>query len=145
VVKCIAQVHEAVGEGVDLAPDFHGRVSPALALQLVRALEPYNSFFLRGTSPAAPAWASRSNQGSYLCTSRFLGNAFIHGGIFRPYLEAGVIDVVQPDLSHAGEITECRKIATLAETYGALVAFHCPLGPIALAASIQVAPLPITF
>jgi galactonate dehydratase len=57
---------------------------------------------------------------------------------FLPALAAGV-GVVQPDLSHAGGISEVRRIAALAETYGALFAPHCPLGPIALAASLQVA------
>ncbi|MGH3657605.1 MAG: enolase C-terminal domain-like protein, partial [Micromonosporaceae bacterium] len=56
---------------------------------------------------------------------------------FLPVLQAGVT-VVQPDLSHAGGISEVRRIAALAETYGALLAPHCPLGPITLAASLQV-------
>ena len=56
---------------------------------------------------------------------------------FRPLLDAGLA-VVQPDISHAGGVSETRRIAALAETYRATVAPHCPLGPIALAASIQV-------
>ncbi|MGV8848302.1 MAG: enolase C-terminal domain-like protein [Propionibacteriaceae bacterium] len=56
---------------------------------------------------------------------------------FLEVLEAGV-SIVQPDLSHAGGITEVRKIAALAETYGAVIARHCPLGPIGLAASLQI-------
>ncbi len=46
--------------------------------------------------------------------------------------------VVQPDLSHAGGISEVRRIAALAELYGAALAPHCPLGPISLAAALQV-------
>jgi galactonate dehydratase len=57
---------------------------------------------------------------------------------FRPLLEAGVA-VVQPDVSHAGGISEVRRIASLAEVYGAGLAPHCPLGPISLAASLQLA------
>lgn len=57
---------------------------------------------------------------------------------FLPALQAGVA-VAQPDLSHAGGISEVRRIAALAETWGAALAPHCPLGPIALAASLQVA------
>jgi galactonate dehydratase len=56
---------------------------------------------------------------------------------FLPVLSAGIA-VAQPDLSHAGGITEVRKIAALAETYGVLLAPHCPLGPLALAACLQV-------
>jgi galactonate dehydratase len=57
---------------------------------------------------------------------------------FLAPLQAGVA-VVQPDVSHAGGISEVRRIASLAETFGAWLAPHCPLGPIALAASLQVA------
>jgi galactonate dehydratase len=48
------------------------------------------------------------------------------------------VDIIQPDLSHAGGITECRKIAAMAEAYDVALAPHCPLGPIALAACLQV-------
>jgi galactonate dehydratase len=57
---------------------------------------------------------------------------------FKPVLDAGVA-VVQPDPSHAGGISEVRRIASLAEIYGASLAPHCPLGPISLAASLQLA------
>jgi galactonate dehydratase len=57
---------------------------------------------------------------------------------FKPALDAGVA-VVQPDPSHAGGISELRRIGALAEIYGASLAPHCPLGPISLAASLQVA------
>jgi galactonate dehydratase len=57
---------------------------------------------------------------------------------FLPVLAAGIA-VAQPDLSHAGGISEVHRIASLAEAYGAQLAPHCPLGPIALAASLQVA------
>lgn len=138
VVERIARVREAIGEEVDLALDFHGRVSPALAPRLARALEPYSPLFFE--EPVLPPLLERLAQ---LKTATHVPLAFgerlYTRWDFQPYLEAGVVDVVQPDLSHAGGITECKKIATLAETYGALAAFHCPLGPIALAASLQVA------
>lgn len=57
----------------------------------------------------------------------------------RPYFEAGCIDIIQPDISHAGGISETRRIANMAETYDIGVAPHCPLGPIAFAASLQIA------
>ncbi len=47
------------------------------------------------------------------------------------------VDIIQPDASHAGGITEVRKIATMAEAYDVALALHCPLGPIALAACLQ--------
>jgi len=57
---------------------------------------------------------------------------------FKRVLEGGGIAILQPDLSHAGGITECHKIATMAEAYDVALAPHCPLGPVALAACLQV-------
>jgi galactonate dehydratase len=57
---------------------------------------------------------------------------------FTRVFEQGVVDVIQPDLSHAGGITEVKKIADMAEAYDVALAPHCPLGPIALAACLQV-------
>lgn len=138
VIARIARVREAIGEKVDLALDFHGRVSPALALTLARALEPFSPLFFE--EPMLPLLPKRLVQlKRTTCVPLAFGERLYTRWDFQPYLELGVIDIAQPDLSHAGGITECRKIAILAETYGTLVAFHCPLGPIALAACIQVA------
>jgi galactonate dehydratase len=57
---------------------------------------------------------------------------------FKPVLEQGTVDVIQPDPSHAGGITEVTKIASMAEAYDVSVAPHCPLGPVALAAALQI-------
>jgi galactonate dehydratase len=66
------------------------------------------------------------------------GERLFHRSQFRPILESGAVDIVQPDISHCGGITEIRKIATLAETYDVALAPHCPLGPLTLAASLHV-------
>ena len=138
VVTHFAQVREAVGESVDLAIDFHGRVSPSLAPQLARALELYSPLFIE--EPTLPLLPRRLTQLKTITSIPLaFGERLYSRWDFRPFLEAGVLDVAQPDLSHAGGITECRKITSLAETYGAQMAFHCPLGPIALASCIQVA------
>ena len=57
--------------------------------------------------------------------------------ILKRVFESGAVDIIQPDLSHAGGITECVKIAAMAEAYDVAIAPHCPLGPIALAACLQ--------
>ena len=57
---------------------------------------------------------------------------------FKNLLIDGYADIIQPDLSHAGGITECKKIFSMAEAFDVAVAPHCPLGPIALAACLQV-------
>ncbi len=138
IERRFAHVREIIGEGVDLAIDFHGRVSPSLAPQLLRALEPYSPLFIE--EPMLPLLPKRLAQLKNITTIPLaFGERLFSRWDFRPFLESNSLDVAQPDLSHAGGITECKKIASLAETYGTQVAFHCPLGPIALAACIQVA------
>ena len=58
---------------------------------------------------------------------------------FKPFLTSGAVDIIQPDLSHAGGLLECRKIAAMAEAFDVAVAPHCPLGPLALASCLQLA------
>jgi galactonate dehydratase len=58
---------------------------------------------------------------------------------FKPFFERRAVDIIQPDLSHAGGILEVRKIAAMAEAYDIALAPHCPLGPLALGACLQIA------
>lgn len=136
VVERAEAVREVLGSDRDVAIDFHGRASRANAKRLLRALEPVTPLFVE--EPLVP-------EHSYLLgdlakgTSIPLatGERLYARPEFRSVLEAGIA-VVQPDLSHAGGISESRRIASLAETYGAHLAPHCPLGPIAFAACLQV-------
>lgn len=137
IVERFAKVRESVGPSARIAVDFHGRVSGSLAPLIAEALRPYNPLFLE--EPVMPAdcrTLAYLKQRTDLPIA--LGERLFSRWDFKPYLEAGVVDVIQPDVSHAGGITECKKIAACAEMYGATVAFHCPLGPIALAACLQV-------
>lgn len=138
IVQRFFKVREAVGEAIDLALDFHGRVSPAFAFRLAQALEEGQPlFYEEPIFPPSVSLLSRLKALTHVPLA--FGERLYTRWDFRPFLEAGVMDIAQPDLSHAGGITECLRISTLAEAYGALMAFHCPLGPIALAASLQVA------
>jgi galactonate dehydratase len=74
-----------------------------------------------------------------------LGERLFSRWDFKPFFEAGAVDIIQPDLSHAGGISECRRIAAMAEAYDVAVAPHCPLGPLALAACMQIALTSINF
>lgn len=136
IVARFADVRTAVGREVDVGIDFHGRVSPAMAVRLARALEPYDPMFIE--EPVLPenvdalATVARSTTIPIATGERL----FTKWG-FREVLEKQAAAVLQPDLSHAGGILECKKIAAMGETYFTAVAPHCPLGPIALAACIQ--------
>jgi len=130
-------VREVLGDERDVALDFHGRVSPAMAKRLMTALEEVAPIFVE--EPVVPELGGAL--AGLVAASPIpvaTGERLYSRWQFRPVLEAGVA-VVQPDLSHAGGISEVRRIAALAETYGAALAPHCPLGPISLAASLQVA------
>jgi galactonate dehydratase len=136
VVGRVAAVREVLGPARDVAIDFHGRVSPAMARRLLPRLEPYAPLFVE--EPVVPE-LGRHLPELVQCSAVPIatGERLYSRWDFRPALEAGVA-VVQPDISHAGGISEVRRIAAMAEIYGASVAPHCPLGPIALAASLQV-------
>ena len=132
----LAAAREAVGPGVGIGIDFHGRVHKGMAKSLVRALEPYSPMFFE-----EPVLAE--NNEALLELSRYTsvplatGERMFTRWHFKQLLASGACDIVQPDLSHAGGIWETRKIAAMAEAYDVAVAPHCPLGPIALAASLQ--------
>lgn len=132
------EAREALGPRGELAIDFHGRVSPAMARRLVRMLEEVQPMFVEEpVLPELPAEVLQSVvQASTVPIAT--GERLFSRWEFKPVLEAGVA-VVQPDPSHAGGISELRRIGSLAEVYGASIAPHCPLGPISLAASLQVA------
>lgn len=129
-------VREAVGEDFGIALDFHGRVGPADAKRLLQALEPVSPLFLEEI--VLPELGSRLPELTASTSTPIATGERLYDRVsFQPVLEAGVA-VVQPDLSHAGGISESRRIAALAEMHGALLAPHCPLGPIALASCLQV-------
>jgi galactonate dehydratase len=135
-VERVAMVREAVGSNIGIAVDFHGRVHRPMARALVKELEPYRLMFIEEPvlSENREALKEIAALGS---TPIALGERLYSRWDFKSVFEEGVVDIIQPDLSHAGGITECRKIAAMAEAYDVAVAPHCPLGPIALAACLQ--------
>ena len=137
VVERVAAVREAMGPDFGIAVDFHGRVHRPMAKVLAKALEPYKLMFIEEPvlSENAEALKEIANHTS---TPIALGERLFSRWDFKAILAGGYVDIVQPDPSHAGGITETRKIATMAEAYDVALALHCPLGPIALAASLQI-------
>lgn len=135
-VDRVAAVREVLGPDRDVAVDFHGRISPALARVLCRELEPLHPMFVE--EPLVPELSSDLRR---ICESTTIpiatGERLYSRWDFREILPAGIA-VAQPDVSHAGGISECRRIAALAEAYGTSLAPHCPLGPVSLAACLQV-------
>lgn len=132
----VAAAREAVGEA-DLALDFHGRVAPPMAIALADVLKPLRPFFIEEPVQCENVDAllevKRSTPIPIATGERLYGQ---HG--FRQVVEKEAAAILQPDLAHAGGISEVRKIAAMAETHYMAVAPHCPLGPVALAASLQI-------
>jgi galactonate dehydratase len=137
VLDSVAAVREAVGPAVGIGVDFHGRVHRGMAKVLLRELEPLHPMFAEEVVLAENNHSLPALQ-QYSTIPIATGERMYSRWDFRPVLESGAVDIVQPDLSHAGGITEVRKIAALAETYDVALAPHCPLGPISFAAALQV-------
>lgn len=136
-VEKIAEIRSALPPEVDLAMDCHGRLTPAQAIVLIKELEPYRLLFVE--EPCLPenvdAMVKITNSVSTPIAS---GERLFTRWGFRELIEKQAVAVVQPDICHCGGITEALKIAAMAETYYIAIAPHNPLGPISLAAGIQV-------
>ena len=137
-VERFAELRKAVGNDADIGIDFHGAIGPALAKVLIKKLEPYNPMFVE-----EPCQAQNHDVMAEIARGTHLPIAtgervFTKWG-FREVLEKQAATILQPDLCHAGGITEVRLIAGMAEAYYASIAPHNPLGPISLAAGVQIA------
>ncbi|ASR35852.1 galactonate dehydratase [Prauserella marina] len=137
VVARLAAVRDVLGDERDVAVDFHGRFGVAAARRVIPELAPLHPLFVE--EPVLPEYTHRlCDVVSVSPVPVACGERLYSRTDFLPALQAGIA-VAQPDLSHAGGISEVRRIGALAETFDALLAPHCPLGPLALAASLQVA------
>ena len=137
VLERVASIREACGKYFGIAIDFHGRVHKPMAKILAKKLEEFNPMFIE-----EPVLCESMEEFKEIarCTSTPIatGERLFTKYDFKRLLNAGGVSIIQPDLSHAGGITECRKIAAMAEAYDVALAPHCPLGPIALSACLQV-------
>jgi galactonate dehydratase len=135
-VERFAALREAAGTEVDLAIDFHGAISPQTAKLLIKALEPYQPLFIEEPCQCQNVDVMADiARGTHLPIAT--GERIFTKWGFREILEKGAASILQPDLCHAGGIMETRLIAGMAEAYYAGIAPHNPLGPISLAACIQ--------
>ena len=130
-------VREAVGDEIDILLDFHGRVTPQMAIQFARAFEPYYPLFIEEpVQSEVPEAMAQVKQATSIPIAT--GERLFNRWGFRRILETEAASLLQPDCCHAGGISEVRKIAAMAEAYYAGVAPHNPLGPVSTAACVQV-------
>ena len=133
-----ASLRDAGGPDMDIAIDFHGAISPQLAKVLIKELEPYQPMFVEEPCQAQNVDVMADiARGTHLPIAA--GERIFTKWGFREILEKGAASILQPDLCHAGGITEGRLIAGMAEAYYVPIAPHNPMGPISLATGLQLA------
>lgn len=137
VLERVAAIRESCGKYFGIAIDFHGRVHKPMAKVLMKKLEQFDPMFIE-----EPVLCENMEVFKELALSSNIpiatGERLFSKYDFKRLLALGGVDIIQPDLSHAGGITEVKKIAAMAEAYDVAIAPHCPLGPIALAACLTV-------
>lgn len=137
VLERVAAIRESCGKYFGIAIDFHGRVHKPMAKVLAKKLEEFDPMFLE--EPVLCENMENFREIAAACNVPIAtGERLFSKWDFKRLLQAGGVDIIQPDLSHAGGITEVKKIAAMAEAYDVALAPHCPLGPIALAACLNV-------
>ncbi len=133
-----AALREAGGDEMDIAIDFHGAIPPQTSKLLIKELEPFKPMFIE-----EPVQAQNVDvlvdiaRGTHLPIAT--GERIFTKWGFREILEKGAASILQPDLCHAGGITEGRLIAGMAEAYYVPIAPHNPMGPISLASGLHLA------
>jgi len=135
-VARIGALRDAMGPDFGIAVDFHGRLHKPMAKQLAKEIDPFHLMFIEEPVLSEHAEALK-DIANHTATPIALGERLFSRWDFKKILSDGLVDIIQPDPSHAGGITETRKIAAMAEAYDVGLAPHCPLGPIALAACLQ--------
>ncbi|MDF0603346.1 galactonate dehydratase [Psychromarinibacter sp. C21-152] len=137
IVARLGELRSAVGNELDLAFDFHGRVHAPMARILLKELEPLRPLFVEDPVAAdhVEALAELSQSTSIPLA---VGERMHTRGEFRALLESRGAQIINPDPSHMGGITETIRLGAFAESYDVALAPHCPLGPIALAGCLQI-------
>lgn len=136
VLERVDEARRVGGKDMGIAIDFHGRVHRSTAKVLMKELEQFRPLFVE--EPVLPQHLdSLKNIACQSAVPIATGERLFSRYDFKTIFENGWVDVVQPDLSHCGGISEGRKIATMAEAFDVALAPHCPLGPMTLASSLH--------
>lgn len=137
VANNIKLLRQEFGSSLDVGLDFHGRVHKGMVKKLIDELEPYEPMFIE-----EPVLSENNDALKHIYAYTNIpiatGERMFSRWDFKHILAEGVVDIIQPDLSHAGGISEVRRIAAMAEAYDVTIAPHCPLGPISLASALQI-------
>ena len=136
--KMFEKLRIAVGDNIDIMIDFHGRTSPAMAIQYIHSIEEFSPYFCEEPVPPENVPALRQVREAVRVPIA-TGERLVSRYQFRELYEQQACHIIQPDLCHCGGLSEAKKIAAAAETYYMGVAPHNPLGPIANAVALHFA------
>ena len=136
-VKCAYLMREWVGPEVELAFDFHGKLTPALAIEICHELKGMRPMFVEEPVPQENVDALKLVS-DHVPFPIATGERLLTRWGFREVFEKRAAAYIQPDVSHTGGITELKKIANMAEVYYIHILPHCAIGPVALAAALHV-------
>ena len=137
VLERVSAIRDMTGKDFGIGIDFHGRVHKPMAKLLIKELEVFHPMFIEEPVLTEHLHNLKNivgNSSIPIATGERMYSRYD----FKHILNDGIVDIIQPDLSHAGGITECKKIANMAEAYDVAFAPHCPLGPIALSSCLQI-------
>jgi len=137
LVDKVALVRDTVGTNVDIGVDLRGRATPAMAERLIEAIEPYSPMFVE--EPVLPEHGhALSDLAKSTSVPIATGERLYSQSDFRPLLANGSVDIVQPNISQLGGITETKRVIDMAYGFGVPATIDSPYGPISHAAGLQV-------
>lgn len=137
-VDKVHAVREAVGPGVDILIECHGRLSPESAIRFADVIAEFRPFWIEEPVPAHNPLAMRRVK-EHTSIPVATGERLSTRWQFRELLAIGAVDIIQPDMTQVGGLLEAKRVAGLAATYGVTVAPHCPRGPVAMAVGLHLA------
>lgn len=136
-VECAHTMREWVGPDVELCFDFHGKLTPALAIEVCNEIKGMRPMFVEEPVPQENVDALKLVS-DHVPFPIATGERLLSRWEFRQVLEKGAAAYIQPDCSHCGGISELKRIANMAEVYYVHTMPHCAIGPVALSACLQV-------
>jgi galactonate dehydratase len=136
-VECAYTMREWVGPNVELAFDFHGKMTPALAIEICHEIKGMRPMFVEEPVPQENVDALKLVS-DHVPFPIATGERLLTRWGFREIFEKNAVAYLQPDVSHCGGITELKKIANMGEVYYMHILPHCAIGPVAFTASMHV-------
>ncbi len=136
-VKKAYMMREWVGDDVEICFDFHGKMTPSLAVEICHEIKGMRPMFVEEPVPQENVDALK-HVSDHVPFPIATGERLLSRWEFRRIFEKNAVAYIQPDGSHAGGISELKRIANMAEVYYIHIMPHCAIGPVAFSSCMQV-------